>query len=484
MFVLSKIDKQTFYRFIRASTKYGLSQPRRGGIELRPYQVELGWKIIESVIERKAEEIFALQSRQSGKTETIACVSYFLAVLPSIYKAFIDRDQKIRIGIFGPKKEQADIAFERVKERVYGTGFMRDFFGIEVLSDNQRTLRLSNGSIIRSSTASYQSNIEGFTFDLVIVEKAQDGDETRLTKSIFPMTSATGGTRVLLGTPTFEGSGYFYEQVTKHPNKVFVVDWREAGKYSSHYRSFVKKEMRRLGVGSDAFRSQYELEWIVGDRAILTPEQLYRMRDGSRSYREFNKRCYVGIDVAKHRASTVVTVISDEQKNLFRILNWLELRGLPYETQATQIRNFLSNYRVERGYIDVFGPGEAFFEMLKLDYLRPLKPERYRLNELWRNLLYALGQNYMRYPADECDERFEFERQMLRLQRQIRGGYLQCKAPRGIRESDDYCHSLAYAYYAIERDRGKYCEVSCIEDVTIERNFNNRTRMKGEVWSV
>ena len=61
-------------------------------------------------------------------------------------------------------------------------------------------LELSNGSFLAGQVASKQSKIESKTYDLVIVEEAQDVDDLIVSKSIEPMLSSTAGTLIKVGT--------------------------------------------------------------------------------------------------------------------------------------------------------------------------------------------------------------------------------------------------------------------------------------------
>ena len=57
------------------------------GYKLHPYQTPLARRIIESVIINDGEEVTALASRQSGKSETIAnTVATLMVILPKLAK--------------------------------------------------------------------------------------------------------------------------------------------------------------------------------------------------------------------------------------------------------------------------------------------------------------------------------------------------------------------------------------------------------------
>jgi len=431
-------------------------------ITLRPPQLDLGWRIIRSVVENKGEEILAIFARQSGKTEAIADTAFFLAItLPSVYRLSSWVDSGFRVGIFAPKKEQADICFNRLKER-FDQGFAKDLLSIEVTINNGNTIKLSNGSVIHSSTGSKTATIEGYTYDLVFIEEAQDVDDVRLLKSIFPMLSATNGTRVLVGTATPERKGYFYRRLKRSRSKM-VVPCTDVFPFSEKYRIYVEKEKKNLGEGSDAFRSQYLLEWPSTDSGFVQEEELYALRIGH-VVKSSTERCYYGIDVGKARDLTIVTVIREDGK----VLNWLELAGENYNDQKDAIVAFLKDYpNLISGYIDANGPGEPLY-----DFLRGADPKiRVSLSPFETNLPHKsegyilLRQKILNreisYPSDEIVSRYKFENEMLDLEKSYQGNLMRVSGPK--KGHDDYPDSCMLATMAMIQRKPTYMGYTSIK---------------------
>jgi hypothetical protein len=72
------------------------------GHELHPYQAPLARRIIESVIINDGEEVTALASRQSGKSETIAnTVATLMVILPSLAVMYPDLLGKVWRWYYG-----------------------------------------------------------------------------------------------------------------------------------------------------------------------------------------------------------------------------------------------------------------------------------------------------------------------------------------------------------------------------------------------
>lgn len=432
---ISDLSEQQIYNLILISTKY----KRRYPLKLRPYQLKFIHSIIDSVMNCKGNEIVGLFSRQSGKTESVAASAYLLAALSHLTPRFQDG---IRIAVFGPKKEQSDIAFERIIN-FFDDNFVRDVLGVGIVTRNSTTIKLSNGSIIKSITASKNATIEGETMDLVFVEEAQDVVDMRLLKSIFPMLSSTSGTRVLTGTPTPEHTGYFFYASRKSSSLVFVNDWRVASVFSEKYHNYVMKELKKHGARSDYFLTQYECEWPASSKKFTTPEKLNKLATGKRIISS-NEPVFIGIDPAKLQDPTVCSVI-DANKN---VINWMELEGDNYTDQLEIISSFINQYPNSIVGIDTLGPGEVLYDFISQRF--PNRIFRYPMathqkSRMFVMLKEAIDNGNLSYPNEDCPERSRFEEQLIELDAKWNGNILVTHSPQGRHKHDDYPASLAIA---------------------------------------
>lgn len=167
------------------------------GVTLFPYQEQFALRIIRSLLENDGDEITALFSRQSGKSETVSTIcgglSIILPVLANMPMFANDKrlsrfKNGLMIGCFAPTLRQAQIVFNRMKKR------MGSKQAQEVLSDpeiditfdvsNGQNVILSNDSLISSQSASEGSNIEGDSYMLIIVDESQDVGNFKYSKSI------------------------------------------------------------------------------------------------------------------------------------------------------------------------------------------------------------------------------------------------------------------------------------------------------------
>lgn len=154
------------------------------GKKLFPYQEQFSKRVIRSVLENDGEEITALFSRQSGKSETISVTSGgMMIILPLLANMPMFADDPrlslfkdgLWIGIFAPSQRQASITYNRIKSRIQCPTAIAVLespeFNIEFTTSNGQTVRLSNGSFATAISASEGSNIEGESFKLIICEE-------------------------------------------------------------------------------------------------------------------------------------------------------------------------------------------------------------------------------------------------------------------------------------------------------------------------
>ena len=208
-------------------------------MELRPYQRDLAYRMIESIILADGDEMTALWSRQSGKSETISVViSGIMVLFPRlafVYEKLARFKKGVWIGVFAPTDEQSGFIYNKVFQRLtgaHGKAFLQDPEIDEEAKGTTKVMRLKSGSFIKRQTANAKANIEGETLHMAIVDKAQDVDDTKYRKSISPMLASTGGTTVAIGTPGFH-KGFFYELIQF--NKRRALEHRRARHVEHHF---------------------------------------------------------------------------------------------------------------------------------------------------------------------------------------------------------------------------------------------------------
>ena len=452
------------------------------GHDLHPYQKPLARRIMESVIINDGEEITALASRQSGKSETVAdTVVTLMILLPRLAKLFPDLLGKFKdglwVGLFAPVESQAETLFGRVVTR------MTSERALEILSDVEiddkptrvggvtRQIKLKNsGSTVTMMTANPRAKIESKSFHLVVIDECQEADDFVVSKSISPMLAYYAGTMVKTGTPTTSKNN-FYRAIQLNRRRQtgrgarqnhFQWDWRDVIKFNPNYERFIKKEMLRIGEDSDEFQMSYNCKWLLERGMFVTSSVMDDLGDvSSELVKSWHKTpCIVGIDPARKTDSTVVTVVwvDWDRPDEFgyydhRVLNWLELQGDDWEEQYFQIVNFLENYDVLAVGVDANGVGDAVAQRLKLLLPRAevmsLTSSPSEQSKRWKHLQALIQRKRISWPAHAKTRRLRtwkrFYQQMVDAEVQYKGPNFLVAAPDETYAHDDFVDSLAIA---------------------------------------
>ena len=454
-------------------------------IEFFPYQTPIAYDIIKSIVLGDGEEKTLIATRQSGKSEVVSnVIASMMVILPKlspIYPLWLEKFEKgFLVGVFAPTEEQADTVFGRVvskltsehAESVLLDPEIDDYTAGGGNRGKGKIISLKNsGSICRMQTCNPKAKIESKTYHFAFIDEAQEADETMIKRSIKPMLAWNNGTLVLGGTArTYKC--YFLEAIQHNKRRQLQgrtgkvhhheYDWRTAAKYNKNYASYISKEKIRIGEDSDEFRQSYCNEWLLDKGMFVSEDKLSRIYDPSMGVVPTwsTTPIVVGIDVARSTDSTVVTAVwvDWDRPDPFgfyehRVLNWMELNNVEWETQYFEIIDFLRNYDIMRIGIDAQGVGGPFAERMQilLPHIEVLavSSDAKAQNERWTHLMQLLQRNQLFAPGHSKARRLKrwkkFNQQMIDLERIDRGPYMLAAAPEARGAFDDYPDSLAIA---------------------------------------
>lgn len=363
-----------------------------------PYQEQFSKRVIRSVLENDGEEITALFSRQSGKSETVATTTGgMMIILPQLANMpmFAD-DPRLKmfkdgmwVGIFAPSQRQAQTTYGRLKARLQCKQAMAVLedpeFRLFFSTSNGQTVSLSNGSFATAISASEGANIEGESFKLIICEECQDISNFKIRKSIHPMGAAYNATIVKIGTATtFKGDFYEaiqrnksrFESKSTHIRNHFEYDWTVAAKYNPKYAKYVQKEMARLGEKSDEFQMAYCLKWII-ERGMFVDITKFESDNTEplleRTMYDKSATHVAGIDLGGKGDDTIITMVEvnwdmpvsvdsfineDNEEETYTTFNtylkdWCCIANEPdYEEQYPLIMDYLNHFLLARVVCD------------------------------------------------------------------------------------------------------------------------------------
>jgi hypothetical protein len=448
------------------------------GFEMYPYQRALAYRIIESLVLGDAEEITGLLARQSGKSETLALVlSGVMILFPKLAKTYpilAKFKRGVWVGIFAPVDEQADILFSRIVSRLTSDEAERLLLDPEIdekVEGKSKRIVLKGGSFCRRQTANPRAKIEGASYHIIVIDECQDADETVIRKSIHPMLAAYAGTICKIGTVGYV-KGDFYKAININKRRQsnrrsrqnhFEYDYKVVCKYNANYAKFINKEKMRLGEDSEEFQMSYALKWMLERGMLVTEDDLDYLADPSMQLvRGWHRTpCVVGIDPARVKDSTVVTVMWVDWEfpdpagyREHRILNWLEIHNTAWEEQYFQIMEFLDPYNIAFVGVDAQGMGSAVADrMQRLLGSRAeviaFPSDAKNQSERWKHLIQLIQRQMFVYPGHSKARRTRvwrrFRQQMVDAEKVMRGQYLLIEAPNEREAHDDYVDSAALA---------------------------------------
>jgi len=466
-----------------------------------PYQAQFAKRIIRSMLENDGEEISALFSRQSGKSETVSIIAGGMSIILPILanmpmflndKRLMPYRTGLMIGIFAPALHQAQISFVRIKQYM-ATDSADEIFNdpdINAVFDTNNgqnvVIRLANinvSSVITCMSASEGSNIEGKSYHLIIIDEAQDVSNFKYLKSISPMGAFYNATKILIGTPTTQ-KGFFFEAIERNmkdheagtrKRNHFQYNYETVSKYNPNYAKYIEGEKRRLGADSDEFQMSYNLKWLFERGMFVDVDRLERLacHEIGRTIFDKSKPHVAGIDLGKKSDSTIVTIGEVDWDNpvIAQVSNdpnvpdyivydvcvkdWLEIQGDNWEDQFHQIISYLSNFDVKRIVVDATGVGSPMADRLMVATDAEVIPYVFSTSaksEMYKHFDSQIKQGRFHYPANEdTKSTIEYQRfveQMLNLTKEYSGQNMVCRHPDVRGAHDDYPDSAGLMCWA------------------------------------
>lgn len=479
------------------------------GKVMYPYQTQFSKRVIRSVLENDGAEITALFARQSGKTETISItVGGLMIILPQLANMpMFANDKRLSmfkdgfwVGIFAPSQRQAQITYNRIKNRIQCKESMAVLedpdFRLTFTTSNGQTVALSNGSFVTAISASDGSNIEGESFKFIICEEAQDISNYKIRKSIHPMGAYYNATKCKIGTATtFKGD--FYEAIERNKKEYekgdvkirnhFEYNYKVVMKYAPNYAKHIEGEKRSLGENSDEFRMSYNLEWIISRGMFVDLEELEKTCGDEyleRVATDHIANHVAGIDVgggsSKNRNeadSTVITIVEvdwnspvimekkyNEETNeeeIFLAYNtyikdWCKISpeiAQDYEEQFQIIMEYLKRFRLSRVVIDATREaslGQRVKANLRCDVELFTFSSKSK-SDIYKHLNAEINTQRARFPMGpetvHTEEYKDFTSQLADLQKSYSGSYLVVSHPPERGAHDDFPDSWALAVW-------------------------------------
>jgi hypothetical protein len=240
---------------------------RKLGMPLRPYQLEAGQAVLESIRAAAGRTIVVLFARQSGKDE-----------LSAILKAYLlSRLWRREVGIVevNPTEDpQSHEAMARLDRRLRDNPLTRRAWG-----KREGDVRYIGRAQVAFRSGDPEANVLGAVASLLlIVNEAQDVSPAVYDHKFVPMTASTHATKLVLGTAwtshTLLARELRLARLAEQQDgirRVFMYDADDVRRVLPAYGAHVDEVIRRLGRGHPIVRTQYFNEEIDAQAGMFTP---------------------------------------------------------------------------------------------------------------------------------------------------------------------------------------------------------------------
>ena len=457
-------------------------------------------------------------SHNCGKSEALTiCILGIVVGLPALYKSY-PRDKRFArfskgawVGVFAPGRRQAKNVYNRVRNRLKNERGKKMFHDLllDYTVDQSEIFELDSGSKVACFPCKEESDIEAETFHLVIADEAQDVSGFKWRKSVVPMTTMTGGAKVLVGTANTIKSNFFNQIQTnksRDPDVHFEVDYTIPSKHIEEYRESVEQAIVDMGIDSDEFRMAYRNQFIFERGMMLDPTVLdyagssskgiiYKQLDLVDVY-EGEMPVVMGIDVGKNIDSTVATAGEVDIYNPIelmghiyyrvRILNWLALKGDTFDEQCPKLIMFMHRMSATHVVVDSTGVGDPLYDMLA-KAMPHIDIERFKFSEpskseIYKQLLSAVNTKKILIPGGQRATNSRELRDCIQqggdMEKTWRGQYMKCAAPNRKGAHDDYWDSMALMLRAANKVM-PMAAVKVSSNSLFRRGQRSNTRKRG-----
>src|SRR5512143_426240 len=213
------------------------------GIRLRPYQVEAGQAILDSIRTQRGDSIVVMMSRQAGKDELCANLKAYLLT------RFMNHEVGI-VEVNPTYKPQTINAIDRLDRRLQSNPLTRLHW--QKRSDFMRVFGKARVSFLSGDA---HANVLGATASLLLIlNEAQDIRPATYDHKFAPMAASTNATRVFMGTAwrrdTLLGRelrAALAQEQEDGRRRVFRYDADDVRAVVPHYGDYVDGEIGRLG---------------------------------------------------------------------------------------------------------------------------------------------------------------------------------------------------------------------------------------------
>ena len=317
----------------------------------------------------------------------------------------------------------------------------RDAFD-KIIYSYPKTVRLVSGSTIEFLSAHDPDSIIGEGLDGLVLDECARVSEPAWTNSLRPTLTDKLGWALRISTPI--GLNWWYKEHVKGkgvfvPTKKKLIRYRESWSFPTSANPYIDKQEilnAKDDLPADVFRQEYLAEFLSDASSVF--RNINKVIAGDFKGAERGVMYYLGVDLAKKRDFTVLTVL-DEHNHL---CYFDRFNKIDYTFQKKMIVDLAKRYNDAIVNIDSTGVGEPIFDDLSYEIrLKGYNFTNQSKQDLIQNLILAFEKQIITLP----DVPVLLEELRMFGYQLTASGKVKYSAPDGFH--DDCVISLALAFW-------------------------------------
>ena len=283
-------------------------------------------KLIQTINENR--NVIVKTGRQVGKsTTTLGWLLHYVLF-----------NQSKTVGILANKAATARELLSRIQ---IAYQHLPKFLQQGLKEWNKGSLELENGSkILASSTSS--TAIRGFSFSCILLDEfahVQRHIADEFIRSVYPTISSGKETKVII-VSTPKGFNMFYKYWNDAENGVnefvpFKVHWSAVPDRDQEWKKKIEST-----IGEDAFRQEYEAEFLGSSNTLISYEKLQELSYSNPAYRKHDVDIFEDVNTSH---SYIITVdVARGQGIDFSAFTVFDITEIPYKIVAKYKNNLIA----------------------------------------------------------------------------------------------------------------------------------------------
>lgn len=351
--------------------------------KLHPGQLE----ILKNILNDKAMYHTICTSRQYGKS--------FLAVQLLLYFALTFPNSQIMFS--SPVFSQANKVFKELIKGIQGAGI------IDKTNNKENSIILCNGSELYFKSVNKPDNLRGYSIDYMICDEAAMYKDTTFDAILRPMLTVRGKKCIFLSTP--KGRNWFYKMYMNENNsdryKSYKANWRK-----NPYANIEEIEDAKKRIPESLFRQEYEGEFVDDMGGVFNNYNKCSIIDHWEQPQS-NKRYYCGLDLARQKDFTVLTIIDEKGRVVFMYRK----NKSDWNVIIKDIIDILKKWKPKKTNIEINNIGDVTFDLVKRQYnnITPFLTNNETKQQYIENLIYAFEGSEIAIPTEKLFEELHNE---------------------------------------------------------------------------